>query len=281
MSAKSSRRGKQSSRSSATRRTRPPGEGRGDGAGALRPSPAPSADHNSGSAAAPLPAFQKPQVPLLPDGFSVGGVTGPPAIPGPDPAGPSDPAAERSGVDRVRDRGEVRDGEFDGYRNCRPAVITTGGASVGTASAAAAALADDAVPDTAPVRQPFLVHHVTDDAPAANRSSPSTTVADQAGRSGHGPTGSGAVRTWSTVRQACQVVGYRPHLRQTTLTTLIVGTILFLINHLDAVVSGTATAATWVETAITYLVPFVVANIGLLVGSRRRDVGGAPGSPQG
>lgn len=48
------------------------------------------------------------------------------------------------------------------------------------------------------------------------------------------------------------------------------GTVLFLINHLDAVVTGTATAATWVQTTVTSLVPFTVANVGLLVGSRHR-----------
>lgn len=77
-------------------------------------------------------------------------------------------------------------------------------------------------------------------------------------------------QSWSTVAEAWQVIAYRPHLRRTALTALVVGTVLFLINHLDAVVTGTATAATWVQTAVTYLVPFTVANVGLLVGSHRR-----------
>jgi len=53
------------------------------------------------------------------------------------------------------------------------------------------------------------------------------------------------------------------------LTALCVGTVLFAINHLDEVWRGHATTATWIKSAVTYLVPFVVSNIGLLVGSRR------------
>jgi len=48
-----------------------------------------------------------------------------------------------------------------------------------------------------------------------------------------------------------------------------VGTILFVINHLDTVLAGAATTQTWIKIAVTYLVPSTVANIGLLLGSRR------------
>ncbi len=54
-----------------------------------------------------------------------------------------------------------------------------------------------------------------------------------------------------------------------TLLTAAVVTVLFVINHLDTVLDGQATTATWVTTGITYLVPFCVANIGLLVGTHR------------
>jgi hypothetical protein len=36
------------------------------------------------------------------------------------------------------------------------------------------------------------------------------------------------------------------------------------------VLAGKATWVTWLKAALTYLVPFLVANYGLLVGSRRR-----------
>lgn len=75
--------------------------------------------------------------------------------------------------------------------------------------------------------------------------------------------------TWSTPGQAVRVVIHRPHLRRTAATALLVGTVLFAINHLDTVLSGQATTGTWVKIGVTYLVPFAVANIGLLLGSHR------------
>lgn len=72
--------------------------------------------------------------------------------------------------------------------------------------------------------------------------------------------------TWSTPRQAVRVVIHQPHLCP---TALLVGTVLFAINHLDTVLPGQATTGTWVKVGITYLVPFAVANIGLLLGGHR------------
>jgi hypothetical protein len=37
------------------------------------------------------------------------------------------------------------------------------------------------------------------------------------------------------------------------------------------VLAGKATWVTWLKAALTYLVPFLVANYGLLVGSRRHE----------
>ena len=48
----------------------------------------------------------------------------------------------------------------------------------------------------------------------------------------------------------------------------VVGTVLFAINHLDEVVNGKVTRVLWIKIAVTYLVPFTVSNLGLLVGSR-------------
>ena len=83
------------------------------------------------------------------------------------------------------------------------------------------------------------------------------------------PTGARPGPTWSTPAEVWRVVGYRPHLRRTALTAVIVGTVLFGINQLDVVLSGAATTATWVKAAVTYLVPFAVANVGVLIASRR------------
>jgi hypothetical protein len=76
--------------------------------------------------------------------------------------------------------------------------------------------------------------------------------------------------SWGTSREAMRVVLLPQHLRRTAATALIVGTILFGINQLDVVLQGDATALVWLKVGVTYLVPFAVSNIGLLIGTRRR-----------
>lgn len=79
-----------------------------------------------------------------------------------------------------------------------------------------------------------------------------------------------ANRTWSDLRDVPRVVLYPPHLLRTALIASVVGTVLFAINHLDEVLAGKATRVIWIKSAITYLVPFTVSNLGLLVGSHAR-----------
>ena len=59
------------------------------------------------------------------------------------------------------------------------------------------------------------------------------------------------------------------HLKRSAATALIVGTILFAINQLNVVIDGQATAVTWIKTGVTYLVPFAVVNLGILIATRR------------
>jgi len=75
-------------------------------------------------------------------------------------------------------------------------------------------------------------------------------------------------RTWSDLREIPRVVLYPPHLGRTTLIALVVGTVLFAINHLDEVLLGKSTRAMWIKGAITYMVPFTVSNLGVLIGAR-------------
>ncbi len=75
--------------------------------------------------------------------------------------------------------------------------------------------------------------------------------------------------SWETWPEALQVLGHRPYLRKTIVVALVVGTILFCINQLDVVLRGDATTVVWVKSAVTYLVPFCVANTGVLVATRR------------
>jgi hypothetical protein len=60
----------------------------------------------------------------------------------------------------------------------------------------------------------------------------------------------------------------RPHLPRTAAVALVVGTVLCAIHQLDVLLAGRATGITWLKIALTYLVPFLVANYGILVASR-------------
>lgn len=77
--------------------------------------------------------------------------------------------------------------------------------------------------------------------------------------------------TWQHLSECPRCVAYRPNLARTLTTALIVGTVLFLLNHLASVLAGHANTATWVETAVSFVVPFCVANIGVLIASRRHE----------
>lgn len=76
--------------------------------------------------------------------------------------------------------------------------------------------------------------------------------------------------TWSRWSEALRVIGHPPHLRRTTRIALVVGTVLFAINQLDIVLNGRADAVVWIKVGVTYCVPFVVSNLGVLVGTKRR-----------
>jgi len=70
------------------------------------------------------------------------------------------------------------------------------------------------------------------------------------------------------------VASCRPYLARTVTVAVVVGTVLFAINQLDIVLEGRATSVTWLKIALTYLVPFLVSNYGVLTASRgRRPVG--------
>jgi hypothetical protein len=70
------------------------------------------------------------------------------------------------------------------------------------------------------------------------------------------------------VRDALSVILQAQHLRRTVTIALVVGTILTAINHADVIARGDASSATLAKAALNYLVPFIVSNLGLLVGTR-------------
>lgn len=55
-------------------------------------------------------------------------------------------------------------------------------------------------------------------------------------------------------------------LKRTVLTALIVGTVLTILNQVDVLVVGAATLTTYLKCVANYVVPFVVSNVGLLIG---------------
>ena len=75
--------------------------------------------------------------------------------------------------------------------------------------------------------------------------------------------------TWSRVGEIPAVCFDRRNLSQCIGVAVLVGTVLFLINQADVVFRGEATAATWVKISLSYLVPFLVSNYGIVLGSRR------------
>lgn len=75
--------------------------------------------------------------------------------------------------------------------------------------------------------------------------------------------------SWTTWREALAIATRPAFLKKTIRTALFIGTVLFLINHMDEVVSGRATAGTYLKGLATCIVPFCVANWGILVATRK------------
>lgn len=86
----------------------------------------------------------------------------------------------------------------------------------------------------------------------------------------HTPTAA-APGSWCTWREAAGILGTGRHLRNTVVLALVVGSVLFAINQLDVVVGGHADAGTVVKIVLTYVVPYVVSNCGVLMATRRTD----------
>jgi hypothetical protein len=71
-------------------------------------------------------------------------------------------------------------------------------------------------------------------------------------------------RATSALRYCLQ----RHHLRRTATIAIVVGVLLTLINQGSIILSGDATPATWIRTALNFVVPFLVSNAGLLSARR-------------
>ena len=77
-------------------------------------------------------------------------------------------------------------------------------------------------------------------------------------------------KDWSTSGEAWAIICKSSNLKNTITVALIVGTILFIINQLDVILRGEATWVVWLKVVLTYFVPFMVSNIGILSVTRRK-----------
>jgi hypothetical protein len=77
--------------------------------------------------------------------------------------------------------------------------------------------------------------------------------------------------SWWGCRQTVLLVLQPQHLKKTAVTALVVGTILFAINALNVVIDGHATPLVWVKAGVTYLVPFAVASVGILIATHHPE----------
>jgi NADH:ubiquinone oxidoreductase subunit 6 (subunit J) len=58
------------------------------------------------------------------------------------------------------------------------------------------------------------------------------------------------------------------NLRRTVVIAVVVGTIFTLVNEVQDLADGNGTWVTGIKIAVNYLVPFLVANLGVLVAHR-------------
>ena len=76
--------------------------------------------------------------------------------------------------------------------------------------------------------------------------------------------------TWSRWSEIPAVCVYPRNLASTLAIAAIVGTVLFAINQLDVVLREGFSPRVWLKAGLTYVVPFLVSNYGLIVGTRKR-----------
>ena len=90
--------------------------------------------------------------------------------------------------------------------------------------------------------------------------------------------GTGAVPAFRCWRHA---VFYDPVFRRALKVSAVIGTLLFLINQLDVVLSGKITLVVILKIILTYLVPFLVATYSALQINQLPKLAKAPPAPPG
>lgn len=62
-----------------------------------------------------------------------------------------------------------------------------------------------------------------------------------------------------TIREYFQALGDRPTMSTAIRVALIIGTLLFCINHGNAALQGEMTRSRWISALLTYVVPYCVS----------------------
>ena len=77
--------------------------------------------------------------------------------------------------------------------------------------------------------------------------------------------------TWSSWSELPDVIG--ANLKRTLTIALVIGTVFGAMNQLETILSGDATSIVWFKAALTYITPFCVSNLSILMATRRgRDL---------
>lgn len=76
--------------------------------------------------------------------------------------------------------------------------------------------------------------------------------------------------TWTTWREALGVMAHPAHLKNSLCIAAVVDLVLFAINEFDLVLRGDLRWSLLVKGALNFVVPFCVANLGILTVTRRK-----------
>jgi len=71
-----------------------------------------------------------------------------------------------------------------------------------------------------------------------------------------------------TLRETVAPCLERANLGRTIRIALVVGCVLTVINQIDVIVRGNATALTGVKVGLNFVVPFIVSNLGVIAATR-------------
>jgi hypothetical protein len=76
---------------------------------------------------------------------------------------------------------------------------------------------------------------------------------------------------WATRREAVALIGRGATFRTASRISLVVGSLLTVVNQAGVLVNGDQTTLTWVRIGFNYAIPYVVASLGFLAPFRRKQ----------